>query len=156
LISLNFPKIQDAINPKDIYEEEGDKTFGLENEPHTTLLYGLHKEVTLNNIKQVLGNFTFSICKVDNISTFNNPKYDVLKFEVSGKNLKKCNKELKQFPYTTDFPKFNPHLTIGYLQPGTGGKYVNDFKKLIYNLVPKYAVYSQPDGTKSKIKIKID
>jgi 2'-5' RNA ligase len=159
MLYFKFPelfKIQDAINPKYIYKGDEDKTFGMEDEPHTTLLYGLHKEVSLNDIKEVLNNFTFSTCKINNISLFNNPKYDVLKFEVSGKNLKQCNKALKEFPYTSNFPKYNPHLTIGYLHPGTGQQYVDKFKDIEFELVPLHAIYSQPDGTKSKIKINID
>ena len=156
MLYFKFPElsqIQATINPKYIYEEDEDKTFGMEDEPHTTLLYGLHKEVSLKHIKEVLSTFTFSTCKVNNISLFNNPKFDVLKFEVSGENLKECNKALKQFPYTNDYPKYNPHLTIGYLQPGTGQQYVNKFKNIEFELIPKFAVYSQPDGNKSKINI---
>jgi 2'-5' RNA ligase len=158
MLYFNFPelfKIQDAINPKYIYKGDEDKTFGMEDEPHTTLLYGLHKEVSLSDVKKVLKNFSFSTCKINNISLFNNPKYDVLKFEVNGENLEQCNKALKEFPYTSDFPKYNPHLTIGYLQPGAGQQYVDKFKNIKFELIPTYAVYSQPDGTKSKIKINI-
>ena len=70
--------------------------------------------------------------------------------------MKQCNKALKEFPYTSNFPKYNPHLTIGYLHPGTGQQYVDKFKDIEFELVPLHAIYSQPDGTKSKIKINID
>lgn len=159
MLYFDFPelfKIQDYINSEDLYEEEGDNSYGLENEPHTTLLYGLHEEVSDNDVKNVLNNFTFSTCKVYDISTFNNPKYDVLKFNVKGENLHKCNSELKQYPYTSDFPDYHPHLTVGYLQPGSGKKYVDKFKDIQFDLTPKYAVYSKPLGDKTKIKINID
>ena len=159
MLYFNFPelsKIQDYINPEDIYEEEGDHSYGLEDEPHTTLLYGLHEQVSDDDIKKVLSNYTFSTCKVYDISTFNNPKYDVLKFNVKGKNLHKCNAALKQYPYTSDFPDYHPHLTIGYLQPGSGKKYIDKFKDIEFELLPKYAVYSKPSGNKLKIKINID
>lgn len=159
MLYFNFPeliKIQDVINPKDIYKEDGDNTYGLENEPHTTLLFGLHEEVSLEDVKSILEKFTFSTCKVHNISTFNNPKYDILKFEVKGDNLHQCNKELKQFPYTNTFPDYKPHLTIGYLQPGSGKKYIDKFKDIEFELLPKYAVYSKPSGNKLKIKININ
>lgn len=54
MLYFDFPsmfKIQDIINPKDIYEEEDDNTYGLEKHPHTTLLYGLHEGVTVKQIK---------------------------------------------------------------------------------------------------------
>jgi hypothetical protein len=46
MLYFDFPlmdKIHNVIDPKDIYYEEGDRSFGLEDEPHTTLLYGLHE-----------------------------------------------------------------------------------------------------------------
>ena len=48
MLYFDFPKmseIHDQIDPSDIYEDDKDKTYGLEDEPHCTLLYGLHKEV---------------------------------------------------------------------------------------------------------------
>ena len=56
MLYFDFPqinKIHDAIDPKDLYEEEGDRTFGIEDEPHCTLLYGLHKEVTPEMIQEM-------------------------------------------------------------------------------------------------------
>lgn len=159
MLYFDFPlmnKIHDAINPNDLYEEEGDRTFGLENEPHTTLLFGLHEGVSLDDVKKVLNEFTFSTCKIHNASLFENEKYDVLKFDVKGKNLHACNEALKQFPYTNNFPDYHPHMTIGYLKSGMGKKYTKMLEGQEFELVPKYAVYSEPDGTKTKIKVRID
>lgn len=158
MLYFNFPeisKIHDAINPNDLYEEEEDRTFGLEDEPHTTLLFGLHQEVTPEEVKKVLDQFIFGPCTIDNASLFENEKYDVLKFDVNGNNLHSCNKALKTFPYTNNFPDYHPHLTIGYLKPGMGSKYVRILKGQKFELTPQYAVYSAPDGIKTKMKIKI-
>jgi 2'-5' RNA ligase len=163
MLYFNFPeilKIHDAINPKHVYTEEEDKTFGLEDEPHTTLLYGLHPEVTLNNVEAALSGYTYAPCTVHNPSLFKNEKYDVLKFDVKGANLHKTSEALKQYPYTSDFPDYHPHLTIGYIQSGMGQKYVDMLNKAIptsgYQLVPQYAVYSMSDGIKHKIKINVN
>jgi 2'-5' RNA ligase len=159
MLYFDFPlmnKIHDGIDSKDLYEEEDDRTYGLEDEPHVTLLFGLHNDVSLDDIKKILDKFTFSTCKIYNASLFKNEKYDVLKFDIKGENLHACNKALKQYPYTNKFPDYHPHMTIGYLKPGMGEKYTNMLKEQEFELVPKYAVYSEPDGTKSKIKIKID
>jgi 2'-5' RNA ligase len=156
MLYFNFPeinKIHDVINVDDLYEEEGDRTYGLENEPHTTLLFGLHQEVTLKEIKEILNKFTFETCLINNVSLFENEKYDVLKFDVKGKNLHNCNNLLKNLPHTNNFPNYHPHLTIGYLKPGIGKKYTNMLKEYEFELQPQYAVYSSPDGTKTKIKI---
>jgi 2'-5' RNA ligase len=158
MLYFTFPeinKIHDAIDPDHIYTEEGDRSFGLEDEPHTTLLFGSHSEVTTEDIKKVLDNYIYSPCKIYNASLFENPKYDVLKFDVKGDSLHETNEDLKQYPYTSDFPNYHPHLTIGYLKPGTGKKYTKMLKGIEFELIPNYAVYSKPNGEKDKIEIKI-
>ena len=159
MLYFNFPeinKIHDTINPDHIYEEEGDKTFGLEDEPHTTLLYGLHPEVSLEEVKKVLDSYVYHPCTIKNASLFENKKYDVLKFDVEGKNLHETNNGLKQYPFTSDFPDYHPHLTIGYIKSGLGKKYTKMLGGFEYELAPQYAVFSHPDGTKDKIDIKTE
>ena len=93
-------------------------------------------------------------CLINNASLFENEKYDVLKFDVSGNGLKETNKELQKYPFTSDYPEYHPHLTIGYLHPGKGKKYTKLLQNREYKLIPKYAVYSKPDGSKTKMTIK--
>jgi 2'-5' RNA ligase len=157
MLYFNFPnikKIHEIIDPEDIYHDEGDRSFGLEDEPHTTLLYGLHDGVTSEDVEGVLEHFKFGTCSIGNASLFENPQYDVLKFDVSGPNLHEVNKELSEYPHTTNFPDYHPHLTIGYLKPGTGKKYTEKLKGISYSLNPEYVVYSKPNGDKDKLKIK--
>lgn len=157
MLYFDFPylnKIQDVINPNDIYEEEEDPSFGLEDEPHCTLLYGLHEEVSVKDVTKVIENFTFDTCKLHNVSLFENEKYDVLKFDVEGPVLHDVNSKLKLFPYTSNFPKYHPHSTIAYLKPGMGKKYTEILKDQEFELKPQFAMFSHPDGSKNKIKIK--
>jgi hypothetical protein len=159
MLYFSFPeinRIHDAINPKHVYEEEGDNTHGLENEPHTTLLYGLHPGVTTEDIKKVLNKYSYPVCEISNPSLFKNEKFDVLKYDVKGENLHETNEDLKQHPHTTDYPDYHPHLTVGYLEKGMGDRYItmlNKAKANKFKLTPEYAVYSKPDGTKDKIEI---
>ena len=159
MVYFDFPeinKIHDAINPDHIYEEDGDKTFGLEDEPHTTLLFGLHPdEVSVDQIKETIEDITFSACKIHNASLFEN-ECDILKFDVSGGGLREANSKLSTLPHTTSYPDYHPHLTIGYVKKGLGKKYVKMLKGHEYQLMPQYVVYSEPDGTKTKINIRID
>ena len=162
MLYFSFPEmdtIHSRIEPTDVYTETGDTTYGLEDEPHTTLLYGLHNEVTLKDVTNVLEEYNYFTCKIHNPSLFENDKYDVLKFDVVGSNLYNTNTALKRLPYTSDYPKYHPHLTVGYLNPGMGKKYVDMLNKVKANefqLTPQYAVYSEADGTKTKININID
>lgn len=161
MIYFKFPEIKiihNKIDIKDIYIEEGDQTYGLEDEPHTTLLFGLHEEVTDEDVKNIINKYTFGECIINTPSLFNNEKYDVLKFDVDGKNLHSINKDLKQFPFTSTYSDYHPHLTIGYLKVGKGQKYIdilNESKLNKFSLIPQYVVYSKPDGSKSKLKIKL-
>lgn len=158
MLYFNFPeikKVHAVIDPKDLYEEQDDRTFGIEDEPHTTLLYGLHSEVTPQTIRNVLDNFTFGKCIIGNASLFKNEKYDVLKFDVAGPNLHSANRLLAKYPHTTSYPDYHPHLTVAYLQPGKGERYAKMLSGQEYELIPRYAVYSQPDGSKIKMQIKV-
>lgn len=150
-------KIQNAINPEHLYVEDSNGGYGLEDEPHTTFLYGLHNSVSVDDVKGILGNFGYGECKAFNPSLFENEKFDVLKFDVNGPSLHETNAELSKLPHTTSYPDYHPHLTIAYLKPGYGKKYVDMLKKTKTELkcVPEYAVYSEPNGTKTKIQITI-
>jgi len=159
MLYLDFPElknIHNIINKNDIYIDPNDDSFGLETEPHVTLLYGLHDDVSLDDIKNVIENYTFDSCKIINTSLFETEKYDVLKFDVKSSNLHEINKLLTKFPYTTDYPDYHPHMTIAYLKPGTGKKYIDKIKLENNFIEPLYVVYSMTDGSKKKININID
>ena len=156
MLYFDFPDMKSLhkkIDVNDIHNPDG--SFGLETEPHTTLLFGLHPEVTDDHIKEVLSKHRFGSCQIRNASLFENTEYDVLKFDVSGEGLHECNSDLKKYPHTTSFPIYHPHMTIGYLKSGTGKKHTELFKNMMFSLTPQYAVYSKPDGTKTKFKINL-
>lgn len=158
MLHFSFPEMKEIhklIDPDDLYEEVGEE-YGLETDPHCTLLFGLHDGVSTSDVDKVLGEFTFETCKAHNTSLFKNEKYDVLKFDIQGDNLSYANKKLKEFPYTNEYPKYEPHMTICYAKVGKGEKYVEELKNKKYWLTPKYIIYSKPDGSKDKININID
>lgn len=156
MLYFDFPEIKtihNIIKPNDIYEDPYDDSYGLETEPHVSLLFGLHNEVTTDNVKNVLKKFTFGPCRLTNVSTFDGPPYDVLKYDIDGDGLHEANAELRKFPHTTNFPEYHPHLTIAYLKTGKGKKYTDALKNSSFTLLPKFAVYSKTNGTKEKLSI---
>ena len=121
-LSDDIKKIQDQIEPDDIYDEEEGR--GLEDEFHITVLYGLH-ENDADEIKSKLDLAPMSF-ELDGLSLFENEKFDVLKCGVKSADFKKANKQVSdEFEFTSDYPDYKPHLTVAYLQPGSGKKYLD-------------------------------
>lgn len=154
MVFVDFPQIKSLhklIKKEDIYTAPDDD-YGLEDEPHITVLYGLHKEVTKKEVKDIMSDFDLEEkYTVKGISIFDNPDYDVLKFDVESKILSKYNEKLKELPFTSDYPEYHPHLTIGYIKKGKGKKYVESLKTIKYEVQTEKIIFSTPD--KQKIRI---
>lgn len=155
MVFIDYPelfKIQDSINPDDINES------GLENEPHVTLLYGIHdggdhKELNKEDINKVLDYSKPALSQpiiLKKVSAFENDNQDVLIFDVEKKDeLVNANKNLSSFPNSNQYPDYHPHCTIAYLKPGTAKKYIEMFKDIKdVEVKPSKIVYSRPSGEK--------
>lgn len=147
-------KIHEMIKEEDLYIEEGDVSYGIEDKPHCTLLYGFDPKVKANEAFEICEKFSFETCKAENVSLFESDKYDVLKYDIQGKNLKECNEALSKLPFKTDYPDYHPHMTIAYLKKGKGKDYVKMVKEKYESLEvnPQKIVFSHPDGSKEEIK----
>jgi hypothetical protein len=140
------------IDPDDVYIDPNDESYGIEDEPHITLLYGLHDSIEIKNkLKELFSVIKLPKFNVHGISAFKNDDFDVLKWELSGDDLFKLNSILKQFfKYTNSYNTYIPHSTIAYLKPGMSDKYVTKFDT-IYELCSDYFVYSDVEGNQIKI-----
>jgi 2'-5' RNA ligase len=128
--------IEKIVPEEDLYMVDG---FKREVEPHVTLLYGLHPEVMVSDLKQYLLPIDDYVITLKNISTFVNNEFNVVKFDVSCPSLYKTNKILcENLPYTTDFPIYHPHMTLAYTNPGTK----------IYNTVFSAPLILKPESFK--------
>lgn len=138
------------INKDDLYQEEG---YGLEKEPHVTLLYGFHdNEIDFNEIDSFVNELIENPVNIEltSISSFKNEKYDVLKFDVKNEKLNEINKFLRDnFKYTSEFEDYNPHMTIAYLLPNLSDKY-KDLIDLPISIKAKKVVYSR--ASQSEVK----
>ncbi len=145
--------ITKAISDSDLYDD-GSGKYGKETEPHVTLLYGLHSNVTPQIIQQILDTIHFGDITLNNISYFNNADYDVLKMDASGDGLEKANAILSKLPNSNEYDEYHPHMTIAYLQKKKWQKYVPKLQSFTTTVTPLFAIYSVPSGKKYKLKIK--
>ena len=148
----NWSKLLNTIDKDDLYTEEGDDGYGLETESHVTVLYGLHEEVDEKNLIDWIKDFSKDMeyhISISKMGVFKNSKFEVLKLDVDSESLKYFNKKLcENFPYTSKFPEYNPHITIAYLKKGTSQKYLKKISTPI-ELNLETLIYSKVDGKKT-------
>jgi len=156
MLNLNIPnwdKITTIIKKDDIYEKNDE--FGIENEPHITILYGFHDEVNADQVFKLFNkNFELKSIQIEinKISIFENDEFDVVKFDVISKELTKINSIMRELPNTLTFPKYHPHLTLAYLKKGTGKKYMKNLNKK-YILTGDELIFSTKNEKKKRLKL---
>jgi len=151
LAAPEIGKIQESIDKEDLQGK------GLEDESHVTLLYGLHSdEIADEDVMKICCEPIYPQVRLHNVSLFENPEFDVLKFDAESPMLTEVNRKLVKLPHTSNFPDYHPHATIAYLKPGTGKKYVKAFTGQSFVVNPTDIVYSKPDGSKVIEKAKIE
>ena len=153
-----WDKIQDIIDDEDVYTEEGDQSFGREDEPHVTILYGIHSDVPDSDVEELIEGINSTKLTLKTISIFENDKYDVVKFDIIGVSkgrLTDMNSKFVELPHTNDYPDYHPHSTIAYVKKGKGEKYtqvLSDKESVVVEC--NEVVYSKTDGTKNKYELK--
>lgn len=102
-------------------------TDGVEKYSHCTILYGFPQHVAFSevagflNFEYALNPFTKVFIKLGKVKRFTgNPEYDVLVIEVEhGLLIRRMHYALKdKFGVKSDYPTYNPHVTIAYVKPG--------------------------------------
>lgn len=141
------------VEPEDVFDPDGEHGYSLY--PHITVLYGLHHVDDPLKVLLYIDSITKSVAvEFTGISVFENEKFDVLKFDVESPQLVKCHKKIKgKFKCTEIFDDYKPHMTIAFLQKGTGWKY----KNLSFS-VPKMNIdlmrFTNTDGHETLIKLR--
>ena len=123
-LKKDFLKLTNQIDEKHLYKPEDG--YGRENEPHVTVKYGLH-ENDHDIVFQTLGKLPPVPIKFKKkVSLFENEKFDVVKLNISGSELRALNKRVSTvFECTDTYPNYQPHATVAYVQPGFGNKYLD-------------------------------
>jgi len=156
MLNLNFPNwkiFTSNIDKDDLYDSESER-YGIETEPHVTILYGIHKSVDDDVVYALFSDLKkndFDL-KVSGIDCFFNKDYDVLKMNILSDKLSELNKLAKRLPHTSDYPDYKPHITIAYLQKGKASQYANPNFNINLDNINKI-VYSKSNGQKISIPV---
>lgn len=143
----NWDNLLEMIDDEDVYDNEKGE-FGKEDEPHVTILYGLHGEVPFKEMKKITDEVDGSVdLKIKGIDVFKNEEYDVLKLNIESDTLHKLHNEACNHPYTNEYDEYNPHMTVAYLKKGKGKKYTQYFEPSIGLNSNKFS-YSTVEGKK--------
>lgn len=150
----NWEEITSFIDNQDLYIVENDNTYGLQDRPHLTLLYGLHKEVTSEMVEDVLKDVKPFDIEIDGVDIFENEDYDVVKFNIKKTDiLQSIFDDLSKLPNSNSFKDYKPHITIAYVKKGTGKKYIKPNYKWQVNDIDDIT-YSMTNGQEFGIKLK--
>lgn len=158
MVQLDIPNwdslVGNMIDLDDVYDNEANE-YGIENEPHVTILYGFEPHVNHETLKHYLMPAHYIEVKFKDISMFEQDEMDVLKFGCESSALESLHKTVKYyFDNNWEWPDYQPHVTITYLKPGTAKKYI---KKLDneFTLVPSKYKYTYSHGEKHYFDIPI-
>ncbi len=143
------------IDKDDIFVEEG-----LEKDPHVTIAFGIHEDTAnpqaVLRMIQDTGPITVT---VDKISLFENDKFDVVKYDIpKDRALTSLRKSiLDAFENTQTYPDYHPHMTIGYVLPGTGKQYAGKVTPFEVTFdVAMYSYHEIPNDKESRKQLKIN
>jgi hypothetical protein len=128
----NWKDVIKIIDPQDLYEDSTDD-YGIEYEPHITVLYGFMPSIMASDIKNYLEdieqNIKFKLIGIDIFPGGDKKPFDVVKFNIESEDLHTLHEECKKIPNKETFPDYKPHMTIAYVKKGKGEKYVKQFPK---------------------------
>lgn len=148
--------LADSIRDEDLAEK------GRESEIHLTVKYGLHTDDWQDVEDAVRGFGPVSVTLGDtsifaaheNESQRGGADFDVVKIDVEGDRLRQLNRLLAdRLPHTDSFPEYRPHVTLAYVMPGEGQKYVgmSDLRGTDCHFTT--LVFSNQDGAEKVISL---
>lgn len=110
--------LQNRIKSADLAEH------GRELHPHVTVLGQVNTD-DVAAVRRALANRPGGRLRFGSIGVFSNPQHDVLQIEVDSPELRQLHDLLAaRLPNQENWPKYQPHVTLAYLKPGAGRKYL--------------------------------
>jgi len=159
MTKFKFPKWKELLSEID-EADLSDNDKKVEEDAHVTILYGLHKDVDMKEVKKIFTNIKPINIKVVDVSVFKKDMFDVVKFGIESNELAILNQWVKQsFKNSEKFPDYKPHATIAYLKPGKGKNYIDKLTKKYLKDGPiditlTDIIISDPENKEIKVKLK--
>jgi len=163
-VQVNLPEViadevilwgNKKVKDKDLYTPPEDYIHGREEEPHVTVLYGIHSQLPTEVAKIISNGLSFEI-KLKNVSIFtNNAMFDVVKIEAISPSLNYFNSLLKNnINNTQHFNNYQPHVTVAYIKKGRCSDLCGctDFKDVKWNV--NTVIFSSKNGDRTPIRLK--
>jgi len=150
----NWDNLLSSIEKEDIYEVDGDRSYGLQENPHVTILYGLHSGVSAGQVKEIFDSFEGDIrIEIDGIGIFENKDFDVVKMNVvPTEGLQRLHDMLSELPNSNEYPEYKPHMTLAYVKKGCGKKYEDPSYSHEVDGIERVC-YSMPSGEKEYFSV---
>lgn len=139
-----------VIPPEILYTKPDDDSYGYDNDPHVTVKFGFAPDLTKKDLASILqGVKPFNVI-LHALSQFNNPEFDVIKFDAESTVLRELRVKTDTYPNYDKFPEYKPHMTLAYVQP----KKFRHIKNNLRFIVPidKF-MYSGANGQKIVINL---
>lgn len=143
---------------------EADKLTGegIEHSPHVTCRFGFKTSLSISALKKFLkgyGAVQFTLGNIIRFAGAWDGKADCLVVKVESPDLvalrKKLDKEFDADLEAPTFKKFEPHLTLGYIEPGACKGLEGHARFSDQTYIIKKLVYSSP-GSKKKTEINLE
>ncbi len=120
------PELAEAVKAfsREHIAEEDLAEKGYEDDVHITVLYGLHTG-DADDVRRVVNGFGPVQVRWGGISVFETDDGDCIVLDVLPGGINILNSRLREsLEYTSKFLEYKPHLTLAYVKPGEGEKYV--------------------------------
>ncbi len=144
----------DAINNITESIDEADlENDGKEDWLHVTVKYGL-VDADMEKLTEILGSVSAIDARLDAFDVFENDEHDVLIIKIESDDLHELNSRLSMLPHVDSYSEYRPHITIAYLKPGRGQKYVDKLGTLqARSLRLTKAVISLPGANSQEVEL---
>lgn len=143
---------RDRVADKDLADD------GRELDPHVTIKWGFKSDRSLPIIRKIFSETAPFEITVGPCGIFPGKEYDVIKFGVRAATLNALHAQLSKLPNDETPRAYQPHLTVAYVKPGRGQKFIGKslfsvFPDLDQTFKPTFGIYKGPGDDRDKDRV---